>query len=145
LSDAEWSFADNDNLGESVMRTFGRWIGASSLPRWSSPARAIREYLRDGRARFNPEMDCNTLFIGRLGKGITRQEVYYRICDLRRHVLKAQDRLTELNQRLAFLQAKDNPLDAEEFVRLYQERRALLKQLGLGSQVDDVAPRQGRD
>ena len=47
-----------------------------------------------------------------------------------------QDKLTELNQRLAFLQARDNPLDAEEFVRLYQERRALLKQLGLGSQVD---------
>lgn len=47
-----------------------------------------------------------------------------------------QDALTELNQRLALLQARDNPLDAEEFVRLYQERRALLKQLSLDSRVD---------
>ena len=38
-------------------------------------------------------------------------------------------RLTELNERLAALQSSNNPADAEEFVRLYQERRELLKRL----------------
>ena len=42
---------------------------------------------------------------------------------------RLQQRLAELNGRLAHLQARDNPADAEEFVRLYQERRELLKQL----------------
>jgi integrase/recombinase XerD len=53
-------------------------------------ARAIREYLRDGRPQFNPEPDCNTLFIGRLGRGVTRQELFYRIRDLGRDVLNRQ-------------------------------------------------------
>ena len=42
---------------------------------------------------------------------------------------RLQQRLAELNGRLAHLQARDNPADAEEFVRLYQERRDLLKKL----------------
>jgi hypothetical protein len=42
-------------------------------------------------------------------------------------------RLTELNERLAYLQARDNPRDSEEFVRLYQERRELMKKLGIHS------------
>jgi hypothetical protein len=42
-------------------------------------------------------------------------------------------RLAELNERLAYLQAKDNPRDAEEFVRLYQERRELMKKLSIHS------------
>jgi hypothetical protein len=42
-------------------------------------------------------------------------------------------RLAELNDRLAYLQARDNPRDAEEFVRLYQERRELMKKLGIRS------------
>jgi integrase/recombinase XerD len=50
-------------------------------------ARAIRDYLRDGRPQFNPEPECNTLFIGRLGAGITRMELFYRIRDLGRDVL----------------------------------------------------------
>jgi len=49
---------------------------------------AIREYLRDGRPKFNPVPGCNTLFIGRFGRGITRQEIYYRIRDLGRDVLQ---------------------------------------------------------
>ena len=42
---------------------------------------------------------------------------------------RLHNRLAELNERLAHLQARNNPADAEEFVRLYQERRELLKQL----------------
>ena len=42
-----------------------------------------------------------------------------------------QERLAELNARLAYLQVQDDPRDSEEFVRLYQERRALLNEIGL--------------
>jgi len=42
-------------------------------------------------------------------------------------------RLTEVNEQLAYLQARDNSRDAEEFVRLYQERRELMKKLGIHS------------
>jgi len=42
---------------------------------------------------------------------------------------RLQQRLAELNGRLAHLQARDNPADAEEFVRLDQECRDLLKKL----------------
>ncbi len=43
---------------------------------------------------------------------------------------RLQERLAELNERLSYLQARNNPADAEEFIRLYQERRELLKELG---------------
>jgi len=42
---------------------------------------------------------------------------------------RLHERLAELNGRLAHLQARNNPPDAEEFVRLYQERRELLKKI----------------
>jgi len=37
--------------------------------------------------------------------------------------------LAELNERLSYLQTRNDPSKAEEFVRLYQERMKLLKQL----------------
>jgi len=43
---------------------------------------------------------------------------------------RIQERLAELNERLSYLQTRNNPADAEEFIRLYQERRELLKELG---------------
>lgn len=42
-------------------------------------------------------------------------------------------RLAELNQRLSRLQQSKDLSDAEEFVRLYQERVELLKKLDLRS------------
>jgi len=42
----------------------------------------------------------------------------------------ASRRLAELNERLSYLQTRNNPANAEEFIRLYQERRELLKELG---------------
>ena len=42
-------------------------------------------------------------------------------------------RLAELNDRLSRLQQSNDPSDAEEFVRLYQERIELLKKLDLRS------------
>jgi len=36
--------------------------------------------------------------------------------------LDGKTRLDELNERLAYLQARKNPRDSEEFVRLYQEQ-----------------------
>ncbi len=43
--------------------------------------------------------------------------------------IRLHERLAELNERLAYLQPRNDPSEAEEFVRLYQERRELLKQL----------------
>ena len=51
---------------------------------------AIREYLCDARPQFNPAPECTTLFIGRLGAGITRQQLFLRIRDLGRDVLNRQ-------------------------------------------------------
>src|SRR5579872_2553247 len=51
---------------------------------------AIRDYLREGRPKLNPEPECNTLFIGRFRTGITRQDLYNRIRYLGRDVLKRQ-------------------------------------------------------
>jgi hypothetical protein len=45
--------------------------------------------------------------------------------------LDGKARLDELNERLAYLQARNNPRDSEEFVRLYQERRELTRKLGI--------------
>jgi hypothetical protein len=46
---------------------------------------------------------------------------------------RLHERLAELNERLAYLRARDQSSDAEEFVRLYQERRELMKKLGIQS------------
>lgn len=40
-----------------------------------------------------------------------------------------QKKLTELNERLSHLQTRNDPADSEEFVRLYQERNRILKQI----------------
>ncbi len=49
-------------------------------------------------------------------------------------------RLAELNQRLLRLQQSKDLSDAEEFVRLYQERVELLKKLDLRSVRADLSP-----
>lgn len=49
-------------------------------------------------------------------------------------------RLAELNQRLSRLQQSKDLSDAEEFVRLYQERVELLKKLDLRSVRADLSP-----
>ena len=49
-------------------------------------------------------------------------------------------RLAELNQRLSRLQQSNDLSDAEEFVRLYQERVELLKKLDLRSVRADLSP-----
>lgn len=49
--------------------------------------------------------------------------------DRARPETRLHERLAELNGRLAHLQASNNPADSEEFVRLYQERRDILKKL----------------
>lgn len=51
---------------------------------------AVRDYLSEGRPKFQPKPGCNTLFIGRLGQGITRMELFYRIRDLGRDVLQRE-------------------------------------------------------
>ena len=49
-------------------------------------------------------------------------------------------RIAELNQRLSRLQQSKDLSDAEEFVRLYQERVELLKKLDLRSVRADLSP-----
>jgi hypothetical protein len=44
------------------------------------------------------------------------------------------DRLQAINDRLAELQTRTGVSAAEEYVRLYQERRELLRRLGLNSE-----------
>lgn len=48
--------------------------------------------------------------------------------------------LAELNQRLSRLQQSNDLSDAEEFVRLYQERVELLKKFDLRSVRADLSP-----
>ncbi len=50
------------------------------------------------------------------------------------------ERLIELNNRLSRLQQNNDPSDAEEFVRLYQERLEILKKLELDSVRPDLSP-----
>src|SRR5579864_6734391 len=45
-------------------------------------------------------------------------------------IVSAEGATPELNERLSYLQTRNNPADVEEFTRLYQERRELLKELG---------------
>jgi uncharacterized protein YdcH (DUF465 family) len=49
------------------------------------------------------------------------------------------ERLAEVNDRLSRLQQSNDPSEAEEFIRLYQERLEILKKLDLESVRPDLS------